>query len=61
MIQLWSRYVNDYQNPQFYHNFQDEIARRPTYINTIPSMTLIENNLTNFSFNKYVSKLSEAP
>ncbi|CAL2045373.1 unnamed protein product [Caenorhabditis brenneri] len=29
----------------------DEIARRPTYINTIPSMTLIENNLTNFSFN----------
>ncbi|EGT33008.1 hypothetical protein CAEBREN_31506, partial [Caenorhabditis brenneri] len=31
--------------------FDDEIARRPTYINTIPSMTLIENNLTNFSFN----------
>ncbi|CAB3399043.1 unnamed protein product [Caenorhabditis bovis] len=29
----------------------DEKSRRPTYINTIPSMTLIENNLTNFSFN----------
>ncbi|CAI5451715.1 unnamed protein product [Caenorhabditis angaria] len=35
----------------------DEMARRPTYINTIPSMTLIENNLTNFSFNNILSSI----
>ncbi|CAD6196449.1 unnamed protein product [Caenorhabditis auriculariae] len=29
----------------------DETPRRPHYSNTIQSMTLIENNLTNFSFN----------
>ncbi|KJH53606.1 adenylate/guanylate cyclase catalytic domain protein [Dictyocaulus viviparus] len=31
----------------------DDTPRRPNYSNTIQSMTLIENNLTNFSLNKY--------
>ncbi|KAK6036451.1 hypothetical protein COOONC_26043 [Cooperia oncophora] len=31
--------------------FQDETPRRPNYSNTIQSMTLIENSLTNFSLN----------